>query len=157
MTITFRAAQPDDVEAAIRLIYSSGSNTFNYVFDTEKNGSAIDFLRMAYLDGAGEFGYRNHLVATEDGKVIATGAGWSGKTGLAFMLAGARQIFRHYGVLCGAQVVLRGLRTEGVIPPPTSSQFYLGHLGVVPELQSRGIGKLLIAHLLEQGDRKSVV
>ncbi len=151
MTILIRAAQPADVDTAIQLIYSSGPNAFNYVFNTDDKGSAIDFLRMAYLDGAGEFGYRNHLVALENGQVVASGGGWSGKSGLAFLVAGARQIFSHYGLSSGIGVVVRGLRTEAVIPPPSSSQFYLGHLGVLPELQGRGIGKILIAHLLEQG------
>jgi ribosomal protein S18 acetylase RimI-like enzyme len=151
MTLTIRAAETADVETAVQLIYSSGPNAFNYVFNTGGKGSALDFLRMAYLDGAGEFGYRNHLVVVEDGKVVASGGGWSGKNALAFLVAGARQIFSHYGLICGVQVIIRGLRTEAVIPPPSSSQFYLGHLGVVPDLQGRGIGKVLIAHLLEQG------
>jgi len=151
MTISIRKAEPADVETAVNMIYSSGPNAFNYVFNTDQKGTALDFLRMAYLDGAGEFGYRNHLVVTEAGRVVGAGGGWSGKTGLAFLVAGARQIFSHYGLVCGMQVVIRGLRTEGVIPPPSSDQFYLGHLGVLPELQSRGIGKLLIRHLLDQG------
>jgi ribosomal protein S18 acetylase RimI-like enzyme len=151
MTIKFRPAEPADVETAIQLIYLSGPNAFNFVFSTDTNGSAIDFLRKAYLDGAGEFGYRNHTVGTEDGMVVAIGGGWSGKNGLSFMIAAARQIFSQYGILCGTQVIIRGLRTEAVIPPPASDQFYLGHLGVLPEMQGRGIGQLLIHHLINQG------
>ena len=121
------------------------------MFHTPKNGTPHDFLRHAFIDGQGEFGYRNHIVGILDDKVVAIGGGWSGKTGFAFMLAGARQILSHYGLMRGAAVILRGLRTETVIPPPSSKQFYLGQLGVQPALQSHGIGKQLIQHLIEQG------
>ncbi len=151
MNIQFRPAGRDDAEAAIQLVYSSGPNAFDFVFNTDKNGMAIDFLRNAWLDGAGEFGYRNHTVGTLDGRVVVVGGGWSGKTGVSYMVAGARQIIAQYGLWCGMQVIVRGLRTESVIPPPSAQHFYLGHLGVVPELQGQGIGQLLIRHLLDLG------
>jgi len=151
MQIKFRQATPADVEATIQLIYLSGPNAFNFVFSTDTKGSAIDFLRKAYLDGAGEFGYRNHVVGIENGRVVATGGGWSGQNGLAFMLAAARQIFSQYGLISGAEVITRGLRTESVIPPPKRNQYYLGHFGVLPEMQGQGIGQLLIHYLLDKG------
>ncbi len=151
MSILFRPAQPDDVDTAIALMYLSGPNAFHYVFNTAKHGSALDFLRSAYLDGAGEFGYRNHLVGTHNGQVVAIGGGWSAKQGLAFMLAGARQILTQYGLIQGVKVMLRGLRTEVVIPPPSKGQFYLGHLCVTPGMQGLGIGQLLLQELLQQG------
>jgi ribosomal protein S18 acetylase RimI-like enzyme len=151
MDIQFRPARPDDVDVAVPLVYSSGPSAFDFVFSTDNDGSALDFLRSAWLDGAGEFGYRNHVVGTLDDRITAVGGGWSGKTGISFMAAGARQIVSQYGLWGGVPVIFRGLRTEGVIPPPSAQQFYLGHLGVLPELQGKGIGKLLIAHLLESG------
>lgn len=151
MTIQFRSARPEDEEAAVPLVYSSGPSAFDFVFNTAGHGNALDFLRHAWRDGAGEFGFRNHVVGTIDDKVVVAGGGWSGKTGLAFMVAGAKQIISHYGLTGGAPVIVRGLRTEGVIPPPSAQQFYLGHLGVLPALQGQGIGKLLIAYLLDMG------
>jgi ribosomal protein S18 acetylase RimI-like enzyme len=151
MEIVFRPAAPDHAEAAVPLIYQSGPDAFNYVFTVPGKGGPLDFLRYAYADGAGEFGWRNHVVATLGDEVVGAGGGWSGKSGLAFMLAGARQILGFYGLRAGLGVIVRGLRTEAVIPPPAGDRHYLGHLGVLPHMQSRGVGKALIAHLIGCG------
>ena len=150
MQIEFRPAQPDDVEAAIALIYSSGPNAFDFVFKTDTHGTALDFLRRSYLNSAGEFGYGIHVVGVIDGKVVAVGGGWSSKNALTFLFVAARQIFSQYGIVAPV-VIARGLRTENVIPPPSAGEFYLGHLGVVPAYQSQGIGRLLVEHLITQG------
>ncbi len=154
MSIVFRPAEPADAEAAVPLIYLSGPDAFDFVFTVPGKGGAQDFLHHAFVDGAGEFGHRNHVVAIEDGKLVAAGGGWSGKSGVAFMWAGARQILGYYGLLAGLGVIVRGLRTEAVIPPPAGDRHYLGHLGVLPGLQGRGIGKLLIDHLINHGRAK---
>ncbi|MBV8666289.1 MAG: GNAT family N-acetyltransferase [Burkholderiaceae bacterium] len=153
MLLEFRDAEPTDIDIAVPLMYQSGPDAFNYVFTVPGKGGPLDFLRYAYADGAGEFGWRNHAVGILDGKVVATGGGWSGKNGLAFMLAGARQILGFYGLFAGLGVIVRGLRTEAVIPPPASDRHYLGHLGVLPEMQSRGIGKALVDYLLDAGKK----
>lgn len=150
MTLTFRPAEPADVEAAIPLIYSSGPAAFDFVFTVPGKGDPNSFLRSAFLDGDGEFGYRNHVVGINEGQVVAVGGAWNGTTGLAFMLAGARQILGCYGLWSGLGVIVRGLRTEAVIPPPSSGHHYLGHLGVKPDLQNRGLGQALILHLIAQ-------
>ena len=151
MTIAIRQAVAADVEAAIPLIYSSGPDAFNFVFSCTGKSQPLDFLRHAFIDGAGEFGYRNHVVVEEDGQVVAVGGCWSGKQGLEFMLATGWQILRHHGWLTGLQVMVRGLRTEAIIPPPPRDRHYLGHLGVVPAQQGRGIGRQLIEYLLARG------
>ncbi|HZV37115.1 MAG TPA: GNAT family N-acetyltransferase, partial [Pseudoxanthomonas sp.] len=40
---------------------------------------------------------------------------------------------------------------ERVIQPPLRGMHYLAHLGVAPGLRGQGIGRALVAHLLEQG------
>ncbi len=148
--VCFRAATPDDVAAVVPLIHSSGPAAFEYVFAVPGRGGARDFLARAFVDGAGEFGWRNHCVGELDGRVVAAGAGFGGESMLAFTLAAARQIFGHYR-LQAPGVVARGLRVERVIQPPTHGMHYLAHLGVAPELRGQGIGHALVAHLIEQG------
>lgn len=148
--VRFRAATPDDVVAAVPLIHSSGPAAFEYVFAVPGRGDARDFLAHAFVDGAGEFGWRNHCVGELDGRVVAVGAGFGGESTLVFTLAAARQIFGHYG-LRAPGVVARGLRVERVIQPPLRGMHYLAHLGVAPGLRGQGIGRALVAHLLEQG------
>jgi ribosomal protein S18 acetylase RimI-like enzyme len=148
-----RPAEPRDVEAAVPLICSSGPEAFDFVFMPAQRGGPLQFLRRAFVDGAGEFGWRNHLVIEHlaEGRVVATGAGYSGRTALPYLLAGARQIIASQG-LAAPGVILRGLRTEGVIPPPTGRQlYYIAHLGVAPEWRGQGLGVWMTQHLLDQG------
>jgi len=146
--LSFRPAQAADVDAAVPLIYSSGPAAFDYVFALPRQGDAQAFLRQAFVDGNGEFGWRNHVVGELDGVVGVAGAGYSGATKWPFTLAAARQILRHYGWRHASGVIMRGLRVESVIPPPSGAMYYLGHLGVSPALRSQGIGAALVAHLL---------
>ena len=151
MTIQFRQAEAADADLVVPLIYSSGPAAFEFVFTVPKFGPARDFLHFAFVQGEGEFGYRNHIVGIEDGRIVAVGAGWSGASGVTFMLAAARQIFRHYGLIAGLGVIVRGLRTEAVIPPAPRNRYYLGHLGVCAERQGQGLGQKLIQHLTTRG------
>jgi ribosomal protein S18 acetylase RimI-like enzyme len=148
--ITFRPARPADADAAIPLILSSGPDAFNYVFRTATQEPSA-FLRRAFTDGAGEFGYRNHVVGASEGHVVAAGAGWSSASNFAFSLAAARQFIAFFGPLLTPLVILRGLRTEAIIRPPAAGEWYVGHLGVDPARRGQGIGEALIAHLLAAG------
>jgi ribosomal protein S18 acetylase RimI-like enzyme len=149
-SIHFRPARAADVADAVPLIYSSGPAAFDYVFATGRV-TAQEFLCRAFVDGAGEFGWRNHCVGELDGEVVAVGAGYGGESGLAFMLAAARQILAHYGPRHAAGVIARGLQVERVIPPPARRWHYLAHLGVAPALRGKGVGQQLIVHLIAQG------
>ena len=156
MRIAFRPAAAADVEAAVPLIYSSGPAAFDYVFTVKGSPTAEDFLRSAFLDGAGEFGWRNHVVGEIDGRIVAAGAGWSGGTGFRFMIAGARQILGCYGPMAGAGVIGRALRVEAIVPPPSRTRFVIAHLGVRAETRGHGFGQALIEHLLDRGRTSGV-
>ena len=150
MNLQFRTAAPEDADAVLPLILSSGPDAFDYVFTLRNGTPVIDFLRSAFLDGRSEFGYRNHTVATLDGKIAGTGASFSGDRNLAFMLAGARQILSVYG-LQGFGVMVRGLRTEQILRPPARTECTIMQLGVAPEARSRGIGGQLVEHFVSRG------
>ena len=147
--LTFRAATPADVADAVPLIYSSGPSAFDYVFDIGGTRDARAFLRFAYLDGGGEFGWQAHRVAEIGGLVAAAGAAFDGRAVLHFTIANALLILRFYGPIRAWGVMVRGLRTETVIQPPRADEYYLCHLGVREELGGQGIGARFMRHLLE--------
>src|SRR5690349_17593769 len=151
-TIQFREAGPGDVEEAVPLIYSSGPAAFDFVF-SRKPGQSLEFLHFAFLDGAGEMGYKNHIVGEQNGRVIAVGAAFDGSTGFPFFLSAARQILCFYG-FSSLPAMIRGLQVEGMIEPPKGRLHYIAHLGVRPEMQGKGIGSKLIEHLLERGRKE---
>lgn len=148
--LQFRQATLGDVLPVVPLIHSSGPAAFDYVFAVPGHGDAQAFLRQAFIDGAGEFGWRNHVVGELDGAVVAVGAGFGGDTKWSFTLAAARQILGHYGWRHASGTIVRGLRVEAVIPPPAGAMHYLAHLAVAPAWQGQGIGQALIGHLLAQ-------
>lgn len=150
--IQFREAEPGDVEEAVPLIYSSGPAAFDFVF-SRKPKQALEFLHFAFLDGAGEMGYKNHIVAEQDGQVVAIGAVFDGSTGFPFFLSAARQIIRFYGLSC-LPAMIRGLQVEGMIEPPKGRLHYIAHLGVKPNMQGKGIGSTLIEYFLERGRKE---
>lgn len=148
LTVRFRRAVPEDAAVAVPLIYSSGPDSFDYVFTTRDGGDALAFLEHCFVDGAGEFGWRNHWVGVAGDRVVAVGAGYGAETKWPFTLAAARQIISHYGWRRGPGAIARGLRVESVIRPPDGDMHYLAHLAVLPELRGQGVGHALIDHLI---------
>ncbi|QRY81302.1 GNAT family N-acetyltransferase [Pseudomonas sp. PDNC002] len=150
MPLTFRRARPDDVDAAIPLIYSSGPDAFDYAFARPGRNSAQDFLRYAFVQGGGQFGWRQHWVGEQDGQVVAAGTVFGGEVTLGYMLAATRQILGYFG-LGAPGVIRRGLQLEKIICPPPRRTLYLAHLGVTPDLRGEGLGSQLIEHFLQIG------
>jgi ribosomal protein S18 acetylase RimI-like enzyme len=150
--VSFRAASPADLVAAVPLIYSSGPEAFDYVFNIDDVRTAQAFLRFAYLKGGGEFGWRTHRVAEMEGQVVGAAAAFDGRAVLRFTIAGALQIVRFYGPIRAWGVMLRGLRTEAIVRPPRAHEYYLGHVGVREDLRGHGIGARFMRHLLGQAD-----
>lgn len=148
--VRFRAAAAADVGMAVPLLHSSGPAAFEYVFAVPGRSDAQAFLRHAFVDGAGEFGWRNHVVGELEGRVVAVGAGYGADSHWAFTLAAARQILGFFGWRHAPGVIARGLRVERVIAPPSGQMQYLAHLGVESGLRGRGIGAALIDHLAAQ-------
>ena len=150
MPLSFRPARPGDVDAAVPLIYSSGPDAFDYAFARPGRNSAQDFLRHAFVQGGGQFGWRQHTVGELDGKVVAAGTTFGGEANLGYLLAASRQILGYFG-FGAVGVIHHGLQLERIICPPPRRTLYLAHLGVDPSVRGEGLGSQLIAHFLERG------
>ena len=149
MNINFRPATPEDVHAAVPLIYSSGPAAFDFIF-SPKPKQALEFLHYTFVDGNGEFGYKYHVVGEVEGKVVAVGTAFDGEATLKYFLAMGMQIVSFYG-LVAFSVIPRGLQVESIIQPPKGRLHYIAHLGVHPSMQGKGIGSQLVEHLMDQG------
>ena len=82
--VTFRPARPEDADEAVKLIHVSGPADFDYVLP-----DALAFLRYAFVQGMGRFGYRHHSVGERDGRIVAVGVGWTARENVGFALAAA--------------------------------------------------------------------
>jgi ribosomal protein S18 acetylase RimI-like enzyme len=134
-------------------MYSSGPAVLDYIFGPDGMSGMFAFMRRGFERNAGELGYAIHTVAVCDGKVVGVGAAFGGNTTLRFMTEGARNIFAHYGLVRGTGVLRRALQVERIIRPPAKNEHAIAHLGISPEYQSKGIGALLVKHLLDEGRR----
>ncbi|GLK91740.1 GNAT family N-acetyltransferase [Pseudomonas turukhanskensis] len=148
MSLTFRPARADDVDAAVPLIYSSGPAAFNYVFGADR---VQDFLRQAFVGTQGQFSHRQHWVGEQHGRVVVAGTLISADANLRNMLAATWQILRFYGLWSSVGVIRRGLQMEHLIKPPKKGLNYLAHLGVQTGLTGQGIGSQLIDYFLKLG------
>ena len=143
----FRACNADDAAAAVPLIHETGPIAFRYVFAQRHEAQSLEFLRAAFGDGRGEFGFRNHVVAERAGEVVGVAALWDARANLRFAMAAARQILGFYGPAAPA-VILRGLRMERVVKPALPGVAYIGHVAVAPALRGQGVGRALLDDLL---------
>lgn len=149
--IVLRPATPIDAEAAIPLIYSSGPAVLNYIFTSKNKDDVLACMHRGFVHNAGELGYAIHTVAELNGNVVGIGAAFSGDTTSRFMAQGTANIFAYYGLLRAPGVIFRALQVEKIVRPPAKHKHCIAHLGVSPELRSKGIGARIVQHLLEEG------
>jgi len=148
--ITFRPCVRDDVDQAVELIYSSGPAAFNYVFCQAGAEQPLDFLRRAFLAGDSEFGFQQHIAIERDGVLVGVGAVRFAKQQWGFTLSAFKHIWRSYSLGSVLPVLVRGLRTEVIIPPPKPGAGLLYHLGIAGSERGQGLGARLVEHLLDQ-------
>ena len=118
LDVEIRPARPDDVDAAVPLIYCAGEHEYDYPFNTERH-TATKFNRAAFLGGPKSDSHRGLHVAVVDGRVIGIGSFLGiGEFDTANTLRLVWDMYRLYGVreFCG--VLRRGLRFQGLVPPP---------------------------------------
>jgi len=148
--LTLRPCRPTDINEAVPLILSSGSNAFHYVFSASDDHQAEAFLRQAYCDPGSEFGYAQHLAVTEDDRVIAVMAVRQPSQDIGFLWSALKNIVRFYPLRLIAGVLLRGIRTESVIRPPARGEQLIYQVGVSPACQGRGVGSALLLDQLQR-------
>lgn len=154
MNLVIRQARADDVEAAVPLIHSSGPETFNYVFDVPGRGTALDFLSSAFVEAVGPFSFSLHTAVELDGRIVGVGAGYDGHQTVPHTPIAIRQILGFYGIWRSLGVIRRGLAVERIVRPPHGDLFYIGHLGIVRQHRGRGIGSILVDHLLAEATER---
>lgn len=145
VTVDFeiRPATPEDQTAAVSLIHSAGPAAFDYIFAAPER-PATAFLAFAFSSGRGLFGCRNHFVATQAGRVVATLALYGAAEHKPLTRILPLQIAQFHGVMRAAGILRRSLEVANLMPPPLESVEYLANFGVAPDLRGQGIGQRLL-------------
>ncbi len=151
--VELRKSQKSEVDIAVPLIYSSGPPSFEYVFKNDQVG-AIDFLKHAFVRVGGEFSFDNHHSLYLDNKMVGVGSVFDAKQAASFTLYDGKNILRFYK-LKSLGIIRRGLQVEGLIKLPEKKEIVLAHLGILPTMQSKGLGTKLIHGLMEKANKDS--
>jgi ribosomal protein S18 acetylase RimI-like enzyme len=159
VVIEIRKCEVTDVDEVIPLMYSSGPESFRYVFSVDYEFQAIDFLHYAFCSGSGEFGYKGHQVVIENDQIVALVGRRAAQENLAYTVAALKQIITFYPFFKALGVLIRGLRFEAIVKPPVKDVICLHNLAVREDQQGSGIGEKLITNFLaqEKGNGKKTV
>lgn len=141
--ISFRPAQANDGNAAVALIYSSGSSAFEYGFSCGKY-KARDFLAYSFADGRGFFGWRNHIVAIVNDAVVGIGAFYSGHDYLRLSLGLVWQVWHFYPLSFIPGVLWRMLQLKTLMPEPPKTMHYVANFAVRTDMRGQQIGTSLL-------------
>ena len=138
-----RTAKPDDKGNVDELMYSSGIELYDFIFNTSDKGT-IEFIRYEFNSGQGFCGYNNVTVAIKDDNVIATGCFYDGKIFNQLSLGTLKNIFGFYGFIKAWPVLARTRHIGRVMRTPRKNEIYLSNFGVSTEHQGTGIGSKLM-------------
>lgn len=146
--IRIRNAQPEDVEFAVPLIYSSGPHEFDYIFNVA-NKTAGDYLSFAFPKRSGTQSYCIHKVATVNGQVVGIGAFYPGRDNARLAVGNVWTALRFYGPQNIMKVAQRATHIETIIPPVEADTGFISQLGVKEEFRGSGTGTAIIQHHVE--------
>lgn len=150
MSLEYRPCTKHDVKQVVPLMYSAGPEAFRYVFSVKEKEQVLDFLSVAFCAGDGEFGYKSHQVAVQNGAIVALVGRRTGEENLAYTWSAIKQIFSYYGFYNGIRVLNRGLKFERIVKPPAKNVVCLHNLAVAEGLRGQGVGQGIIQHFIEQ-------
>ncbi|MBL4795445.1 MAG: GNAT family N-acetyltransferase [Pseudomonadales bacterium] len=143
--VEIRNAKPNDKGDIAELIYSSGKELYDYIYETENN-SAIDYIRFEYESGDGFCGYKNVTLAVDGTRVLGTGCFYGGQHYNRLMIGSLKNMFRFFGPIKAWRVLRRSSRVGSVMKVPKKGELYLSNFGVIPESRGKGVGSKMISN-----------
>ena len=147
--LSITPCRPESVVEAVELMHSAGPDAYNYVFSDRHASQSKAFLANAYQSVGTDVSHRQHLGGYADGRLIALGSLKYPQQTVPFTLAALVAIVREYGHRA-VPVLVRGLRTEAVIRPPSKGTALLCNLAVAEDCRGQGIGERMIDELVAQ-------
>lgn len=139
MEIDFRNAIKNDVEDVIPLMYSAAPEMLEYSY-TLSGKTAKEFLKFAFSEGKGFFGYKQQIIGTFTGKIIFSATSYPGKEVFKLTLEMLHLYLRFYGITGSFPVFYRALILSGLFMPPKSDSQYFANVGTSEKFRSKGIG-----------------
>jgi ribosomal protein S18 acetylase RimI-like enzyme len=139
-----RAASPDDVVAAVDLIYLPMGRLADHLFGGDDGSKAKEVLRDLFVRDGNRFSYRFAEVLEKDGDVAGLLLAYSGKDFAELAIPTGKEM----GEVLGVKGMARMIRRSAVFMRHREcsvDEYYVFTVAVRPDLQSHGLGKRLLA------------
>jgi len=138
-----RPARPEDVHHVVPLLYSAGTELYDFIFQTT-DSDAQDFIRFEFESGIGFCGFKSVTVMEDEGEVVGAGCVFNGRQSMRMSFGSFKNLFSFYGPLSVWAVLNRLSSGASLIKPPSKGELYLANFGVDVQLRNRGVGSMMM-------------
>ncbi|MEM8594053.1 MAG: N-acetyltransferase [Pseudomonadota bacterium] len=152
MDCFIRNARPSDAIAVAELMYSSGPELYDYLYQIG-NTSAVDFINYQFPRDANFSSHQWHYVAEVNGIVAGVVECYDADQYKKMLWPQLKDILTFYPFLSWARLGRRLTHVGSVLSVPKASQTYIANLGIHPDYQGQGIGTQLIQYLEHQSEQ----
>jgi ribosomal protein S18 acetylase RimI-like enzyme len=144
-----RTTRIEDKNIAIELLYSSGSDLYDYLFKIREH-LAKDYIGFEYLSGKGLCGYSNVSGIYEKNELIGTGCfydktGYSTINNQTFVNACKYYNLREMGIVIGRMINILKLMKK-----PKIDEIYLSNFAIKENERGKGIGTKYLQIKMEE-------
>jgi len=144
---SFRQCQPEDADASVPLLLSSGPALYRYVFSIAHKEQAAEFAHFCFCKKRGQLSHTQHTAAIVDGVQVGVVGLSIHRKRFEYFWAGVFTIFSFYGFFSGLLVAYRGLRLESILRPSRNDVGLIYNFGVHEGVRGRGIGQGILEHM----------
>jgi ribosomal protein S18 acetylase RimI-like enzyme len=138
-----RTAEKSDLEVVVDLLYSSGTELYDYLFETLSH-TAKDFIRYEFLSGKGICGFKNVFVICDQNKVVGTACYYDKKGYTSTSNGTLSNVLSFYKPVEIVTIIFRFIKVLKLMEKPKSGEIYLSNFAVLPRKQGGGIGSEFI-------------
>ena len=153
MEIIIRQGIASDAAQTTPLILNAAQSLLTSIFGHNKNKTADGYLAHAWELGGGQYGFKNHWVASKGNEVLGVVTSWHSKLGAAFDRATLDSITSYFTLDEAMAVLMRNQTVAVNLTPPTTSELMIGHLSVAESAKCSKVGSRLVDTMHKRAEK----
>jgi ribosomal protein S18 acetylase RimI-like enzyme len=141
--LTIRPAQPGDVSVAVGLLYLTMHGLADYIFGCDPRLPTLEVVQALFLHLDNRLSHRHAAVIEADATPAGLLVAYPGRLVPALDRRTGGRLLRRFSPAAFVRLIWRSLALPG--EEARRDEYYISNLGVLPQLQGRGIGSRLLA------------